>query len=123
MTQQREEAYFPNLVNRRDENKVLQIIFNADLRGGHDRLAKIAKDLKVDINTIKVGDFLVFVNRKRSALKVYAAGHTIAHFRMPDNRVMDVRILKLIPKFFNGKELRYNAALEELIKKEFRILH
>lgn len=121
MIHEKHEPYFPNLATQRKENKVLQLVFNADLRGGHDRLAKDASKLGIEVDRIKVGDFVVFVNRKRSALKIYAAGFTIAHFRMPDGRVMDPRILRLVPKFFNGKELNYSGALEEVIKKEFKL--
>jgi hypothetical protein len=120
----RQEAYFPDMEIKRSENRVLRIVFNSDLRSAHDGLTKLAKSLKIpNPAELEIGTFLVFVNRKRNALKIFAAGNTVAHFKMPDGRIMNVKILGLIPRFFNGKELKYDEALKELITKEFGTVH
>lgn len=100
-------------------NKILRVIFNADLRCSHDGLRKIAKDLSLNVDTLRIGEFLVFINSRKSALKIFAAGQTIAHFKMPGERKMDMKIISMIPRFFNGQELKYDAALREKILKEF----
>lgn len=116
------QAYFPE-VTKSTENKVLRIVFNADLRSSHDGLTKVAKTFKLNPAELEVGEFLVFVNRKKSAVKIFAANYTVAHFRMPDGRMMNPKVLALIPKFFNGRELKYDEALKEVINKEFGITH
>ena len=100
-------------------NRLTHIVFNADLRRGHDGLTKLATDMKINTN-LRVGEFIVFVNSKRSALKMYAAGETIAHFKMPGNKVMNVEVIRIIPRFFNGTELKYDKALDELIRSKFK---
>ena len=101
------------------ENRLIRIVFNADLRNSHDGLAAVAKKLRVNVSELEVGEFVVFVNSKQSALKLYAAGNTLAHFKMPKNRRMDMRVIAMIPRFFNGKELRYDDAISEMIRKKF----
>jgi hypothetical protein len=115
----KQDAFQPDF-RAAKENRLIRAVFNTDLRNSHDGLYKIAKDLKVNIDNLSVGEFIVFVNKKRSALKLYAAGNTIAHFRMPGDRVMNMKVLAVIPKFFNGKELKYTDALAEVIRKEFK---
>jgi hypothetical protein len=39
--------FLPDFAQRSTENRVLRIVFNTDLRCGHDGLYKIAKNLKV----------------------------------------------------------------------------
>ena len=70
--------------------------------------------------TLAVGEFIVFINRKKCALKLFAAGNTVAHFKMPGSQQMNMSVIGLIPRFFNGKELRYDDAIAEIIKKRIR---
>lgn len=113
-------SFLPATVGRGTENRLIRIVFNTDLRCGHDGLAAIAKGLRVNVNTLEIGEFVVFVNRKKCALKLYAAGNTVAHFKMPGTRQMNMSVIGLIPRFFNGKELKYDDALAEVIKKQIR---
>lgn len=112
--------FLPDFKTRESENKILQIFFNTDLRCAHDGLAILAKKEKLNVDKLRVGQFLVFMNTKQSQLKIYAAGRTIAHFKMPNHRRMNLKVLQMIPRFFNGKELKYDEALSEIIKAEIK---
>jgi hypothetical protein len=101
-------------------NRMLDIIFNTDLRCGHTGLTLLAKNLKVKPDNLRAGEYIVFVNRKKSALKIFASGNVVAHFKMPGEQQMNVKVFSLIPRFFNGKELNYSGALSEVIRKEIR---
>jgi hypothetical protein len=103
----------------REINRVLRVVFNTDLRNSHDGLSILAKDFKIDTAQLRPGEYIVFVNRSKTALKLYAAGQVVAHFRMPTHRKMDMRVISLIPRFFNGRELKYDDALRELITKQW----
>lgn len=100
-------------------NRVLRVVFNTDLRNSHDGLSQLAKDFKIDTARLKPGEYIVFINTAKTALKLYAAGQVIAYFRMPTHRKMDMRVISLIPRFFNGRELKYDDALRELITKQW----
>lgn len=99
-------------------NKLINVVFNADLRNGHTGLKKIVKDLK--ISDLGQGEFILFLNSKRSALKLYTGGEIIAHFRNQNNRVMDMGVIRKIPNYFNGTSLRMQDAMADLIKERFK---
>lgn len=102
-------------------NRVLRVVFNTDLRNSHDGLALLDKQFKIDTAKLSPGEYVVFINAKKTALKLYAAGQVVAHFRMPTHRKMDMRIIGMIPRFFNGSELKYDDALKELITAEWSV--
>lgn len=104
----------------KERNRIVRIIFNTDLRNSHDGLTTLAHDFDIDTATLKPGEYVVFINAKKNALKFFAAGQVVAHFRMPSHRKMDMRIIGMIPRFFNGRELKYDDALKELITTEFK---
>jgi hypothetical protein len=101
------------------ENRLLRVVFNADLRCSHDGLEKLAKSLKLDVAKLPVGQFVAFINARKTSIKLYAAGQTIAYFKMPRGQ-LNLKILSVIPKFFNGRELRYDDALKDVILKEMK---
>jgi hypothetical protein len=105
---------------RETANRLVRVVFNADLRAGHDGLTLLAKGLKLNPANLGVGEFIVFINRKKCALKLFAAGNTVAHFKMPGQQQINMKVIGLIPRFFNGKELQYSDALSEVIRKEIR---
>lgn len=109
----------PDFNKKLSDNRMLQIVFNADLRCSHLGLSIVAKRLKLDTSDLKIGEFIVFVNTKKTMIKIFAAGNTVAHFKNND-RPINMKILGMIPRFFNGKELKYDEALAEVIKKEIR---
>lgn len=104
----------------RTESRILRVVFNTDLRNNHDGLTTIAKRLKIDTSKLKPGEFVVFINTAKTALKLFAAGQVVAHFRMPSYRKMDMRIIGLIPRFFNGRELKYDDALKDLLTTKWQ---
>lgn len=105
---------------RASENRLIRVVFDADLRCSHEGLTAIAKNLKLKLDELELGEFVAFINSKKTMIKLYAAGNTIAHFKTPDGRQLNLKVLALIPKFFNGRELKYDDALKEVITKEIR---
>lgn len=100
-------------------NRLLRIVFNSDLRSGHNGLTAVAKKLDLDMSTLKPGEFVAFVNMKKTMLKIYAAGQVIVHCKPPKGQ-LNLNTLKLIPKYFNGGEFEYTKALSEIIKRELK---
>lgn len=100
-------------------NKLLQIVFNTDLRMGHKGLTDIARKLKLDPDNLNQGEFICFVNASKTSLKLFATSNTIAYFKNKNNRIMDPGVIRILPRFFNGTELNYSKALESMIKEKF----
>lgn len=98
---------------------IIRIVFDADLRSGHKGLTSIAKSFKVDTNELAAGEYVIFVNRAMSALKMYAAGNVVAHLKMPPRQRIDPDVIRVIPEFFNGKAIDYDSALKTVLEKKF----
>lgn len=100
-------------------NRVLEIFSNVDLRKGHHGLQEIAKKSGHDVDKLQIGQYIVFINRAKTALKVFAPGNIVAYQKMPNNTQVDLRTLKHIPTFFNSGVFNYRGAQWEVMKKQF----
>lgn len=92
-------------------NQIIRVFFDTHLGNGHDGLAKLASKEKIDVKNLNVGEYVVFINRDKSAFKLYATSFTVAHLRLPKGKI-DLNTIAKIPTFFNGHEINYNKALK-----------
>lgn len=113
-----QKEFNPSFEGRLKENRVLRVVFDVNMQNGHDGLREVARKLNQNLDSLEVGEFVVFMNTKRTILKIFASGNTIAHFKHPLGHKIDLRLLSMIPRFFNGRELNYPKAIEEILKKE-----
>lgn len=100
------------------KNNIMRVFLNADLRAGHDGLSKLAKDNGVRTDQLEPGNYVIFINSKRNKLKMYAANQVIAYLRLKDNRSLDLRTIKHLPRVFNGKTINYDLALSTVLEAE-----
>jgi hypothetical protein len=97
---------------------VLRCYLDQDLRLGHDGLEQVAKRDGFNTKKLTPGQFLVFINRKKNRIKIYAANDTLAYRRMEQGQVLDLATIASIPRVFNGSgRMFYEAALKERIVK------
>jgi hypothetical protein len=86
----------------------------------HSGLYELAKKkLKIDIDTLKYGEFVLFINKPFNACKLMTSNNVIVYYRHPQNHRLDAKALKLIPDFFDGKSLNYPKALKRILKAEY----
>lgn len=111
-----DEAAF--IAQRTRSTRVVRFFPNADLRCGHEGLAKIAMDNGVNARELSPGEFLVFANGMQNKLKIYAPGNLIAYLKSPDNRRIDLDIIRYLPRFFNGTEFEYDKAVKKVLLKK-----
>lgn len=96
-------------------SKVVHYFPNTDMRCSHDGLSLIAK--KAGFNEIGQGDFLLFVNRAKTHLKVLTTNHIVAHYRSPSGRV-DLGAIQYLPLAFAGEGFDFNRALKAKLEKD-----
>jgi hypothetical protein len=99
--------------------KIIRYFPDTNLRAGHKGLAEIAKKHKINVKELAAGEYCIFTNKARNAIKMYASGNTIAHHKDPNNRRINPLVIKYLPLFFNGKKIDYDKALDFAIRKEF----
>jgi hypothetical protein len=105
---------------KRSAQKIIRFFPQTDMRNGHDGLAKIAKDNKINVSDLNVGEYVIFTNKKKNAIKMYAPNHIIVHQRLPSGAKLDMRVISLIPKYFNGSKINLDAALKEAITRALK---
>lgn len=106
---------------RTRSNRIVRFFPNADLRCGHDGLRQWAKEKgDIEVWNLQPGEFVVFANTKGDRLKIYAPGNVIAYVKSPDERKIDLNVIRLIPRFFNGTEFKLDDALREMLPKKMR---
>jgi hypothetical protein len=97
-------------------------VFGADLRRGHPGLSEQAKKLGIKLSELRPGEFVAFVNNRKTGIKFFAGDQKmLGYFKMPGSMQMNVKVLKILPRYFNGGQLHYKAALEEVIRAEVRV--
>lgn len=101
--------------------QILYWMPNCDLRQRHVGLAATAKkEFKVDVNKLKPGELIMFINSRWTQFMVYCSNGILLHYRSPEGKHLNVKALQLVPKFMKNQRIDYGSALREAIEKEFR---
>lgn len=101
--------------------RIVQVIFNADLRSQHNGLELMAKTAKVDVNRLPDGAIVCFINSARNKIKFLTANRTLAYYRSPDNRQIDLSALNFINAAFLIKgEVDYDSALRKSLEERIQ---
>lgn len=105
---------------KRAPQAILRFFPETHLGNSHAGLSKLAEEHKIQVTKLKPGEYVVFVNRAQTALKMYAPGNVVAHLKMPSGAGrIDPRVIRLMPRFFSGGVIDYDSALETILKREF----
>lgn len=91
--------------------RVVRFFPESDLRAGHVGLRKLAMKANLDPHTLKPGEFLVFANRALTRLKIFAPGNVIAYLASPDEKRLDLDVIRYIPRYFHGGQITYDDLL------------
>lgn len=94
--------------------KLMHFFLDVDLRCNHIGLLDFLKKKK-----IKIGphDFIVFMNHKRTMIKMLCKGKEVLLHYKKDGRVLDPGIIKYLPKYVDGKEMNIEGAVKEHLEE------
>lgn len=98
---------------------ILRCFVNADLRNGHQGLATLAKQERINVDELAPGQYLVFINTARNKMKVYTANSIVAYLRLNRGHI-DLATISKIPQSFQGGDIHYDEALKSRLTE---ILH
>jgi len=100
-------------------NKLIRYFPETDMRNGHRGLMKIALAKKINVKTLKHGEFVVFTNKKMNKLKMFGVGgNFIAYLSLPKERSIDKEAIQYLPATMNGGQLDYSKAIERRIDRQ-----
>ncbi len=102
-------------------DRVLNIVIDADLRCNHGGLALIAKEnLKFDVRTLKAGEYIFFVNHSWTMIKALGnKGEWMLHYKNKDGDRLNAKAIRQLPRFARGHDIGYSEALTEVIEAEY----
>ena len=98
-------------------DRIVQVFSNVHMGYGHPGLSAI---LKKNIGRMfpKDGELFVFINKKKSAAKVYAAKNIVFHLKPESGRIEMHSILELPHAIGVDGTLNYSKALELALKRK-----
>ncbi len=99
-------------------NRVIRFFPETCMSNGHQGLKAMAEKNGIKLSSLDRGEFLLFMNKSQTAVKLYTRGNLIAHYR-GDHKI-DIRTLTMLPRYFNGVDIDYRGAVKEVIEREFR---
>jgi hypothetical protein len=94
---------------------IIQCFLDADMRNGHEGLAELAKKENINVQTLQRGQFVVFINSAKDRVKIYAASNVIAYMRSVRGQKIDLRVIREIPRAFNGGGISYDETIEKML--------
>lgn len=100
-------------------NHIISVFPNADLRCSHLGLTIEARKKGKDPRTLDHGDFLLFINRRQSAMKLFGSNNTIIHHRAARGRI-ELRTIQYIPQCFHAGKFDYDKALGIVLEKKLK---
>lgn len=100
-------------------SKVLHLFTEVSMSLGHKGLMEMASRRKFSVRSLDVGDFALFINKRLTAMKLFGANNVVIHYKSPDNRPIDPRALKYVPRFVAETDIGYDNAVVELIRKKY----
>lgn len=107
-------------LNKPAHNRIVRYFPDTFLGNGHRGLSKIALDSGVKVETLEPGEFIIFVNKGYTALKMFASGNVVAHLKMPQGSRLDPMAIKFLPMFFSGGKIDWGSAITKRIEIDLR---
>ncbi len=100
-------------------NAVIRIFPATPMYYSHRGLKEIAKESRVNLETLESGEFVLFLNKAQTAFKLFAANNTIVYYRHARGSI-NMEAVRYIPSVFGGGEFKYDRALEKVLDKKLK---
>ena len=97
-------------------SKIIRYFPDTHLGAGHDGLSKIARHAGHDPAELRSGEYLIFVNRSKTGVKLFAPNNTIAYYKHKGK--LDLRTIAKLPYCFSGGRINYDKALTKVLAED-----
>lgn len=95
-------------------NRIVRVFLDTNLACSHPGLSSLAMKNKIDVRLLDAGSFIIFLNRRKTAFKLFAPNNTIVYYKSPQGRV-DLNAIKYIPHVFNAKAMSIDFDTAQLM--------
>lgn len=94
--------------------RLAHFFLDVDMRQGHAGLVKLVTKKKIKVVE---GEYVIFLNGKRNIIKMFCGSEAALLHYKKDGRVIDPRIIPILPSFCEGKTMNIDGALREHLTK------
>lgn len=101
-------------------NRAIHFFGNVPMTNGHDGLAEIAAEHKVKLDDLKPGEFVAFVNKTFTAMKLLCPGGVLIHWRNPSHRVLFKEVVDTLPQFMADADIGFSLDVKQAIAKYYK---
>jgi len=98
-------------------NKLLRVFLNTHMGLGHNGLTSLAAQKRVSLPSLPTGEHVVFINRARTALKMYSPGNVVHYLKLPPGQKLRMETVQHFPNSLGGGEIQYGKALAASFEK------
>lgn len=96
----------------------VQMFFNVNMAKQHDGLKKLAENYDIDMSRLEPGQFVAFLNRKRTRLKMFTAGNIFLYLSLEEGQVTP-ELISQIPSMFKGEnKVEFEPVFIEALESE-----
>lgn len=100
------------------QGHVVQLFFNVNLGRSHRGLRMIATEYEIDLDRIVPGQYVGFLNRRRTAIKLFTSGNVYAYLRLYEG-IVTADIINQIPRVFQSTaSILLSNPIREAIESE-----
>jgi hypothetical protein len=103
--------------------KILRVIDNVPMGRGHEGLKLIAEQVKIDVTTLKPGELVLFLNRRKDKLKTLGAPGKgkllgpVSYIKTENGQLLTMDAIQHIVKSMNPDgTVDYDKALEAAVR-------
>lgn len=100
-------------------NKVIHFFGNVMMTNGHKGLAELASG-KVDVDTLKPGEFACFVNKPFTAMKLLTAEGVLIYWKQPHHRLLYKDVVTTLPQFLKDANIGFSTEVQAAITRYYK---
>lgn len=97
---------------------LVQMFFNVNMAKMHNGMRLVAAEYDIDLDKLVPNQYVGFMNRKRTKIKLFTAGNCFAYFSLPKGTSGEIGIetIAQIPSLFGGTtKMDHDGVIEKAL--------
>ena len=100
---------------------IRQAFLDVSMVNKHRGLSLIAKEAGINVDELKPGEFLLFLNANRTQAAMYGAMGVLTYIAHPRKHRISSLILKNLPEIFKGEAFDYDKELKPFLETFLKV--
>ena len=97
--------------------RLAHLFFNVNMSLGHTGLSLMMQQKRKKLDN--AGDCAIFINTAFTSVKILTFGASFFSYYKHQSGKLDPATIKDLPRYLDGGQIRYSAALKKVIDKHF----